>query len=119
MRKPTLMFVLLFTVPVAGCMVGEAEPMPAAPSQLAAVSAGGGVHLTWKDNSADEMHFMVMRMMHDGPTAGQMTELATLGENVAEYHDASIESGMTYMYMVGAMNDSGESDSNEVGFAAP
>ncbi len=119
MRKPTLLFLFLFAVPAAGCMVGEVEPMPAAPSQLAARSDDGGVHLSWKDNSADEMHFMVMRMMHDGPAAGRMTGLATLGENVAEYHDTSIESGMTYMYMVGAMNDSGESDSNEVLFAAP
>lgn len=89
------------------------------PSQLSAVSADGGVDLTWKDNSADEMHFMVMRMMHEGPTAGQMTELANLDENVAGYHDASIESGMTYMYKVSAMNERGESDSDEVILSVP
>jgi len=80
---------------------------------------GGGAHLTWKDPAADAMHFMVMRMMHDGPTAGQMTELASVAAGGAEYHDATIEAGMAYMYMVAAMNDVGESDSSEVSFVAP
>ena len=120
MRKPTLMFLLLLAVPATGCMVGEVgEPMPAAPTQLVASPAAGGAHLTWKDNWTDEMHFMVMRMMQDGPEAGQMKALATLGENAIQYHDESIESGMTYMYIVAAMNDAGESDSNEVLLAAP
>ena len=39
---------------------------------------------------------------------GQMSELATLGENVAEYHDDVVESGMTYMYKVSAKGDSNE-----------
>jgi len=39
--------------------------------------------------------------------------------NTQQYHDAPLTSGMTYVYMVMAMNDAGESDSNEVTFAAP
>ena len=72
-----------------------------------------------KDNSADEMNFMVMRMMHDGLEAGQMELVAELVANAVEFHDASIESGMTYMYRVSAMNETSESKSNEVLLAAP
>jgi len=89
--KPISMLVLLLGVHLTGCVVGEVEPPPVAPSQLTVAASSGGAHLTWQDNSADEMHFMVMRMMHDGPTSGRMIELATLGENVAEFQDASVE----------------------------
>ena len=103
---------------LAACDVGEVAPLPPAPTQLTATPASGGLHLTWKDNSEDEMHFMVMRMMHDHGGAA-MEPIATLDENTTEYHDANVESGMTYMYEVAAMNDVGESDSNEIEIAAP
>lgn len=107
-----------------GCMVGEVPAAgtaaaPAAPTALTAMHMNGGAHLTWKESTTDALHFMVMRMMHDGPTAGQMTELATVAPDATEYHDATVEAGMTYMYMVSAMNDAGEGDSNEVTFIAP
>ena len=118
MTKLSLSFLAIVAT---GCMVGEAPEAtaPVAPANLTAIPMAGGAHLTWKDASTDLQHFMVMRMMHDGPTAGQMTTLATIAPTSAEYHDATIESGMTYMYMVSAMNDVGEGDSNEVTFIAP
>lgn len=112
----TLLLVLL-----SACTVGEvgpAEPAPAAPSDLS-VAAENGAHLTWRDNSLDEEHFMVMRMeMHTGK-AGSYEPLATVDAGVTKYHDATIASGTMYMYMVTAMNVGGESDSNEVTFDAP
>ena len=113
-----ILAILLLAIPATACTVGEVGTPPPAPTELAAKPVSGGLHLTWKDNSEDEMHFMVMRMMH-GHGDSTMQAVATLGENTTEYHDANIESGMTYMYEVAAMNDSGESDSNQVEIAAP
>lgn len=122
MKPTTLLAVLLLSVPVAGCMVGEVPGLPPAPpTELKATSVSGGVHLTWKDNSTDEMHFMVMRMMegHAGAEA-EMKEIGSVDANVTAYHDATVESGMTYMYTVAAMADGGgEADSNEVELVAP
>ena len=120
--KRTLL-ALLVTLPA--CMVGSIEDVasgPPAPSELKATAESGGVHLTWKDNSTDETHFMVMRMMHDHDDHGaeaEMKPIATVDANMTTYHDATVEPGMTYMYMVGAMGASGgESDSNEVELVA-
>jgi hypothetical protein len=121
MTKPILASLALIAS-IAACDVGQVEPAPTPPTELSATAVGGAVHLTWKDNSIDEMHFMVMRMVHDPDAHGgaaEMTALATLAENATEYHDAAIESGMTYMYQVAAMNDVGESDSNEIELVAP
>jgi fibronectin type III domain protein len=89
---------------------------PAAPSGLAAEALGDGAHLTWTDNSDDETGFMVMRMEHPD---GDYEELGTVPFDTTQYHDEPLTSGTTYMYMVMAINDGGESDSNEVLFTAP
>lgn len=89
---------------------------PTAPSQLSAVALSGGAHLTWKDNSGDEVHFMVERMKHG---AGGYEPVATLPFGSTQYHDGSLVTGAVYMYRITAMNDQGESDSNEVTFTAP
>jgi hypothetical protein len=114
---------LLISLP--GCMVGQIEDVgsvPPAPTELKAMPAAGGVHLTWKDNSTDEMHFMVMRAMHDHDAHGgehEMKPIATVEANMTAYHDTMVESGMTYLYMVAAMGAAGgESDSNEVELVA-
>ena len=114
---------LLMSLPVTGCMVGEIEGLgtvPPAPTELKATPVSGGIHLTWKDNSTNEMHFMVMRMMHDHGAEPTMKPIATVDPDMTSYHDTAVESGMTYMYMVGAMGEAGgESDSNEVELVAP
>jgi len=45
--------------------------------------------------------------------------MATLEFDTTQYHDAPLTSGATYRYMIMAMNDAGESESNEVTFNAP
>ena len=90
---------------------------PAAPSNLAVAPLSGGAHLTWKDNSDNETSFMVMRMKNGTDTDYQ--HVTTLPFNATQYHDAPRTSGATYMYMVVAMNADGESESNDVTFAAP
>ena len=90
---------------------------PAAPTALGAESLTGGAHLTWSDNSDDETQFMVMRM-EDGVDADYEI-VATVPFDTEQYHDAPRTSGATYLAMVMAMNDDGESESNEVTCNAP
>lgn len=103
-----------------GCDVGAVNAVGsdlAPPSDLAAAAAGTGVHLTWRDNSPDETSFMVMRMMHG--STDETEHLATLAANATDYHDTSVESGMTYMYTVVAISDAGEAESGPIEFVAP
>ncbi len=95
---------------------GGGEGVPAVPTGLGAEELDGGAHLTWTDNSDDETQFMVMRMA-DG---GEYETIASPPFDTSQYHDAGLESGTTYTYMVMAMNDAGASEgSNEVEFTAP
>lgn len=93
-----------------------ADSPPQAPSDLMAEELSGGAHLTWQDNSDNETEFMIMRKLE---ADADFTTVATVPFDTAQYHDAPLEPGVTYMYMVMAMNDFGESTSGEVGFALP
>lgn len=107
---------------VSACLFGcAADPAstgegPAAPSQLTAAVLSGGAHLTWKDNSSDEAHFMVERMVHG---QGDFEEVTTVPFNTTQYHDTGVVAGTQYMYRVTAMNDAGEAPSNEITFSMP
>lgn len=91
--------------------------MPAAPTNLTGSVLSGGAHLTWTDNSDNETQFMIMRKEVGG---ADFTTVATPTFNTTTYHDAPLTSGKTYVYMVMAMNDAGESPgSNEVMVAIP
>ena len=87
---------------------------PAAPSELSLTEQGGGVMLAWKDNSANEDHFMVMRKVGTARFETIGTPMTT------EYLDTEVTSGTTYIYHVMAMAGSELSAaSNEVTFTAP
>jgi fibronectin type 3 domain-containing protein len=83
---------------------------PAAPTNLAAAPLSGGVHLTWTDNSSNEDEFMVMRKTG----TGGYEHVTSVTFNTTQYHDAAVTAGTAYTYQVTAMNDGGESPSNEV-----
>ena len=108
---------LAITLAVAGCASDTGTTAPAAPTALTAAALSGGAHLTWKDNSSNETEFMVMRMQVGTDTTYQT--LASVPFNTTQYHDAPLTSGKQYMYKVMATNDAGDSESNEVTFAAP
>lgn len=108
---------LLVTLSIAACGGGD-DGVPAAPSNLAVSELSGGAHLTWQDNSDNETQFMIMRK-EMGSTA-DYTTAASPTFNTTQYHDAPLVSGKTYMYMVMAMNDAGESEpSNDVMITMP
>ena len=91
---------------------------PVAPSNLTAALLTGGAHLTWKDNSTDELHFMVMRKEMGG--SANFAEVATPTFNATTYHDAPLTAGKTYLYKVVAMSEGGESEaSNEAMVSIP
>ena len=100
---------------------GSTTVTVAAPTSLKAEPVDGGAHLTWKDNSDNESEFMIERMDHGGDA--QWSTLATVPFDTAQYHDATVKAGTTYMYRVMAMPKSGEHKdgkySNEVTFVAP
>src|SRR5436190_21002161 len=70
----------------------------AAPSNLTAVPMGGGVHVTWKDNSTDEDSFEIERKAGGGAFA----LLDSIPFDSALYHDAAVSFGTTYTYRVRA-----------------
>ena len=80
---------------------------PAPPSTLkATVISGPQVFLSWSDNSGDELGFRIQRAL--GPQ-GSFVPLAQVGANVANYVDATVKAGKTYLYRVQAYNDAGAS----------
>jgi len=120
MTTPRVVLATLATLGLAACGGGHdggGDGAPAAPSGLTAEPLTGGAHLTWRDNSDNETEFMVMRMEDGVDTDYEV--MATLEFDTTQYHDAPLTSGATYRYMIMAMNDAGESESNEVTFNAP
>ena len=120
MNGSRLFFAALASLQLVACGGGGhggGDGAPAAPTGLTAQSSAGGAHLTWTDNSDNETEFMVMRMEVGVDTGYEVA--ATVEFNTTQYHDAPLTSGSTYMYQIMAMNNDGESLSNEVTFAAP
>ena len=120
MDRSRIFFTALASLALVACGGGDhggGDGAPAAPTGLTAEPSAGGAHLTWTDNSDNETEFMVMRM-EDGVDADYEV-VATVEFNATQYHDAPLTSGSTYMYQIMAMNDDGESLSNEVTFNAP
>ncbi|HWA70710.1 MAG TPA: fibronectin type III domain-containing protein [Polyangiaceae bacterium] len=90
----------------------SADKVPAAPTELTATALSGGAHLTWKDNSDDEEHFMVLR--RETGVEQDYKTITTLPFDTIQHHDGPLTTGSTYMYKVVAMNGAGEAASNEV-----
>ena len=111
-------WVLVLGLGLAACSGDDGGgAVPAAPTNLTGSVLSGGAHLTWVDNSDNETQFMIMRKEAGG---ADFTTVATPTFNTTTYHDAPLTSGKTYVYMVMAMNDAGESPgSNEVMVAIP
>ena len=108
--------ILSLSLLLAACASDDgAEPAP--PTSLAVSALGAGAHLTWKDNSADEVEFVIMRQRMGTDTA--MTEVSRVPFNGTSFHDEPLTAGATYIYMIVAMNESGESQSNQATFVAP
>ena len=98
-------FLIAIATGTTGCSdSGVAQTsVPGAPSNLVAAPLGGGVHLTWTDNSMAEELFEIERQE-------QGTKFATLDSvpfDTAVYHDANVTLGIAYSYRVRAKLASG------------
>lgn len=96
---------------------GDNTAAPEAPTGLKGAILEGGVHLTWVDASDDEDNFILERMMKGHETT--YTKVVELPFDTVTYHDNGVESGMTYMFRVQAVNTVGEATSNEFEIAVP
>ncbi len=109
--------ILLFAAVAAfGCSDSGVAP-PAAPTNLLVTPLGAGAHLTWTDNSGDELEFAIMRQEMGVDPA--MAEIASVPFNGVSFHDEPITAGATFVYQVIAINEGGEAESNAVTFDAP
>ena len=75
-----------------------------AAGMLAAASAGGGVTLTWTDQSASELWFEVQRSADSGTT---WTTIGRAGFDTTIFTDATAAAGTTYTYRVRGVNFDG------------
>lgn len=83
---------------------------PSVPSGLRAVSAGTGVDLSWTPSSDDDLGgYNLFRAIDDGSFEPYAQKLA-----LPSFHDARVESGKRYRYMVSAIDMNGnESERSE------
>jgi hypothetical protein len=86
------------------CSCGGAGGGLSAPSGLTAAPMGGGVHLTWNDNSADEDGFDIERT--ETQSGGAFAALDSVPFDSSVYHDAAVTLGTTYTYRVRARRGS-------------
>jgi hypothetical protein len=85
-------------------MVDVDMPTESAAGMLAAASAGGGVTLTWADQSASELWFEVQRSADSGTT---WTTIGRAGFDTTTFTDATAAAGTTYTYRVRGVNFDG------------
>ena len=84
-----------------------AQNLPAAPSSLAAATAGSNqVNLSWTDNSNNEDWFELERST-DGHTFSRITDLSA---NTTSYQNSGLSANTRYWYRLRARNSGGYSD---------
>ena len=74
------------------------ETVPNAVTELSIIELNNIAKLEWKDNSDNELTFVVYR---------SGVELVKLSKNSTSYSDTSVEKGQTYVYEVYAQNSEG------------
>lgn len=83
----------------------ENVPLPPSSLGLNAISSSQ-INLSWTDNSANELGFIVDRRTG---ISGTFDEIAVLGPNVTSYSDTGLVSSTQYTYQVRAYNNAGGS----------
>ncbi|WP_435234371.1 hypothetical protein ACR30L_11375 [Psychromonas sp. PT13] len=69
------------------------------------------LHITWLDNSDNEVEFIIERRIESNVDYGTTYYVE---ENTTSFDDIDVQSGETYCYRVSASNDVGVSHSSEV-----
>lgn len=93
----------------AATVAASVAPLPA-PEQLLASGVGlGQARLSWKDRSASESGFEILRSTTGG--GGAYSLLATVSPNVTSFTNSGLSSGRTYCYQVRAKAGGGAATS--------
>jgi hypothetical protein len=102
---------------LTGSMSVSVGPVPVAPSNLSAVVISSQqVNLSWRDNSSNEVGFILQRSTN----GGSWTTITKVAANVTTFSDQTVRSGQTYSYRVCAYNSFGDSAfSNTTGAVTP
>jgi hypothetical protein len=87
---------------------------PAAPTNLVAAQASGGVQVSWQDNSSLEFGY-ILQSSTDGVTFSQLVRLSA---NTSGFLQTGVGSGTTYWYRVVATRDGGTSDLSNIAHSA-
>jgi len=101
------------------------SPPPAAPTNLAATSAGSSqINLSWMDNATTESGFKIYISTTNGFIPGPTNLLTTIGSSAGtgltvNYPSMGLVSGVTYYYQVSASNAGGETPATNVGPVVP
>ena len=78
-----------------------------APTDLMAIKDSPdtiNVKLTWKDNSSNELGFVIQRKIGDSASVGTFTIIDTVAENITAYIDSTTKDTTKYTYRVYAYN---------------
>src|SRR5438552_2078893 len=96
------------------------QTVPSAPRSLSAVPGDGLIGLTWPAPSSDGGSPITNHNVYRGttPHGETQTPLATVG-NVTSYTDTSAMNGVTYYYVVKAVNGVGEGGASNEASATP
>jgi autotransporter-associated beta strand protein len=98
----------------AAAVLGDAAPLPGAPSALAASAvAADQINLTWTDNATNEGAFLIERSA-DNVT---FTQVACVGADITSFADTGLSNANTYHYRIRARNSSGDSAYSDVASA--
>ena len=112
-RFQTHLNVVLMLVVLAALLVacsGVSLGVPKAPSEVSVEPEEGGIRVSWRDNSDDELGFRIYRF--DGLEPLSISEAekeVELSANEESYLDADVTSGSAYSYRVEAFNAFGPS----------
>jgi hypothetical protein len=82
---------------------------PSAPTALAATASGQAIALKWSPPASDGGTPVTGYRVYRGTTAGNATELATIGASATTYTDKTVAKRTTYVYRITALNALGES----------
>jgi endonuclease/exonuclease/phosphatase family metal-dependent hydrolase len=105
--------ILILTAIILSCGIStDLDKDKGAPSNLTArITLYNEICLSWKDNSSEELGFIIARQK-DG---SEFTIIDTVGVNIQDYFDGSVIENSFYTYRVAAFFEDGISDwSNEV-----
>ena len=94
------------------CVNGAIANIANAPTDLSATTISSNqIDMTWNDNATDEIGYVVERSLGNN---FNFLEVVQLPRDATSYSDRSLEGGPTYFYRIKAINNAGNSFSNEL-----